>query len=172
MPAYLTEESLGNHLKKIFNADFIHDKPFIGKFRPDYRNDDLKLIVEFDGDRHYAMVNFILRDALKDKQEKELDYRVVRWPYFVQMTSEIAKIFLGVEYEVEQAYPHGFIDAKCVCPADFCMLGIEKFIDDVKKLSKDIQEDIIKSLESKIANARFGWQEVVPDGLMKIIRKS
>ena len=44
MSLYLTEESLGYHLKKIYNADFIHNKPFIGRFKPDYRNDDLKIL--------------------------------------------------------------------------------------------------------------------------------
>ena len=171
MPTYLTEDSLGDHLKKIYNVNFIHDRPFIGRFKPDFRNDNLKLIVEFDGDRHYTMAKFILRDALKDKQEEELGYKVVRWPYFVQMTSKTAKMLLGVDYDVKQEYPHGFVDAKCVCPADFCMLGIEKFIADMKKLSKGIQEDIIKSLETKIANARFGWQEIIPSGLIERIEK-
>ena len=138
MSLYLTEESLGYHLKKIYNADFIHNKPFIGRFKPDYRNDDLKLIIEFDGDRHYTSAMVILRDMLKDKQEEELGYKVVRWPYFIQMTNETAKLLLGVRYNSEQTYPYGFIDEKCICPAEFCSLGIEKFINDMKKLSKNI----------------------------------
>ena len=78
MTEYLTEDSLGKNLEQIFDTHFVHDKTFIGKFRPDYRNDDLKLIVEFDGWQHYTSAINILRDYKKDKLEQDAGYKVIR----------------------------------------------------------------------------------------------
>ena len=36
--------------------------------RPDYRNDELMLIVEFDGEKHYTDPNVIYRDEQKDDE--------------------------------------------------------------------------------------------------------
>ena len=54
---YLTERSLGGLLAKIFpNKEIIHNKKVPNtncNFRPDYRIEDEKLIIEFNGYRHY-----------------------------------------------------------------------------------------------------------------------
>ena len=72
---YLTEKRLGVILKQIFpNYQFIHDKQVPNsniKNRPDYRNDALKLIIEFDGHRHYSISKTILNDNLKDYTYKK-----------------------------------------------------------------------------------------------------
>ena len=171
MSLYLTEESLGIHLKKIYNVDFIHNKSFIGRFKPDYRNDDLKLIVEYDGDRHYTMAKVALRDAFKDTKERELGYQIVRWPYFVQISRESIKYFLNIDVEIEQIYQHGFIDEHCVLPADFCELGIKKFIDDFMKFPEVIKLNIISSLKHKIQVSKYGIYEVVPKAFIDIVDK-
>ena len=168
---FLTEQSLGVFLKDIFKTDFVHDKALVERFRPDYRNDELHLIVEFDGYAHYTSSTTILRDSVKDNEELKLGYKIVRWPYFVQMSSLSIKHFFGIDYSIEQTYDDGFIDSKCICPADFCELGIEKLVHEFKALPKRIQDSIVKSLERKIAKSKYGIYEIVPKSLNEEIFK-
>ena len=92
LPLYLTEQSLGILFKTLVpHLEFKHNKtvPNSGiKTRPDYRFEELKLIIEFDGNQHYQDVNVIFRDKEKDKIYTEMGYRIERIPYFIQMTEE------------------------------------------------------------------------------------
>lgn len=146
---YLTETTLGPTLKDLFNEDFIHNKKF-GNFRPDYRSDSLKLIVEFDGYRHYSSSSNIVKDYQKDREFKNLGYKIVRIPYFVQLDSKIIKLLFDLNKEINNVYPHGFIDSKALLPADFCELGVNRFEDDLNITFKVIKNDITSSLKDKI----------------------
>jgi len=141
------------HLLKLFQEVFgkenvEHNKQFLSyKFRPDILIESIKLIVEFDGYRHYTDASICLKDLEKDKIFKDEGYNVCRVPYFVQ----IRDLFLPVELEstnelyakLENAskdkpyydYLSGFIDDKVVLPANFCSLGIKKFKKDLVKHS-------------------------------------
>jgi len=146
---YLTEHNLGKFLLMNFNDGiWIHDKKFVGRSRPDYRNDKLKLIVEFNGHQHYTSSKRIVQDEIKLNEETKLGYKVVEIPYFVQLSTDVCKILFDVELKIEQKYPHGFIDDKCILPADFCELGIERFKSDIKKFAC-IKNEIVDSLKTK-----------------------
>lgn len=150
---YLTEKSLGVFLKQLYpKHQFINNKvvPKSGlKNRPDFRNEKLKLIVEFDGYRHYSFAKSILIDREKDKTYSQLGYKIVRIPYFVQLSTGIIKLLFDKKLKIGQNYPHGFIDRKAMLPADFCELGIERFKKDLIFFSI-IKDDIKLSLENKI----------------------
>lgn len=82
--------------------DWIHDKA-LGKAngktyrnRPDYRSETLKLIIEFDGMPHYTSPNNILRDDKNTKLYKNLGYKVVRIPYFIQLTNDAVKKLFNI----------------------------------------------------------------------------
>jgi len=65
---YLTEENLIIYLNKLFpkTNDWIRNKAFSGyKFRPDYRSDELKMCIEFNGPRHYTESRIINKDYEK-----------------------------------------------------------------------------------------------------------
>ena len=150
---YLTEENLIDYLAVIFpNVEWIHNKTFPGyKFRPDYRNDGLKIVVEFDGYQHYTQVKNIIKDQEKDIIYTETGYKIIRIPYFVQIeTRTIAGLF-DKTIERELSYPHGFIanNSTLVLPADFCELGVDRFISDLEKFHY-IKDDIVKSLKDKV----------------------
>lgn len=146
---YLTEDLLGNVLQKIIPRRWIHDKKFIGRTRPDFRNDVAKLIVEFDGSTHYTSAKRIVADKAKDSAEAQAGYKVVRIPYFVQLSAQTIKLLFSIDVKWEQTYQHGFIDKSCVLPADFCELGISKFKADLKRFSP-FKKEILESLERKI----------------------
>jgi hypothetical protein len=151
---YLTETKLGEYLKILYPKDeFIRNKCVPNsnsKYRPDYRNDNLKLIVEFDGYSHYTSSKTILSDIKKDRIFKSMGYNIIRIPYFIQISNGVTLYLFGkTSKKINQIYPHGFIDHKCIMPADFCELGLEKFKEDLENFFF-IKNDILKSLENKI----------------------
>lgn len=151
---YLDQNNLYDYLKIIFPDvnDWIIDKCLPGyRFRPDYRSEQLKLIVEFDGYRHYTVSKQVKADQQRNELYYSLGYKVVRIPMFVQLTTPIIKLLFDVDVQVEQVYPHGFISdaSTLILPADFCYIGIQRFIEDLTTF-KIIRQDIIDSLLVKI----------------------
>ncbi len=102
----LHRNGLDEYLKVIFpqTNDWIHDKtiddlPYGVKSRrrPDYRSKSLKLIVEFDGLQHYQDPDKIITDYETSKFYEELGYKVVRIPYFIQLTNKVVKQLFDVD---------------------------------------------------------------------------
>jgi len=150
--SYLTEEKLKYHLETIFNLEFIHNKQVPNsniKNRPDYRNDSIMLIVEFDGYLHYTQPKTIIADFKKDEVYSKMGYKIVRIPYFVQLSKQVINFLFNKDLNFIQEYQHGFIDKKCVLPAEFCSLGIIRYKQDLQKFDF-ISNDIKKSLVNKI----------------------
>ena len=152
---YLTEEKLGEFLKILYpDLEFIHDKimPNSGILnRPDYRNDELKLIVEYDGDKHYKDTKSIKNDLIKNKMYRDtLGYKIIRIPYFVQLSKESIKHYFDKEIDIEQIYPHGFISKNCILPADFSEWGTGIFINTFNSLPDNIKTEIKNSIYDKI----------------------
>lgn len=82
--------------------DWVHDKTIPGlkkKIRPDYRCEKLKLIVEFDGLPHYKNPDRILADEQNDIIYQHLGYKVVRIPYFIQLTNDVIEKLFGREVD-------------------------------------------------------------------------
>lgn len=153
---YLTEKSLGNYLQLLFNDTFIHNKVVPGsnsKCRPDYRNDVLMLIVEFNGYTHYNSTKQIIRDYNITQTYIDLGYTVVDIPYFVQMSKDVTHILFNkyaniLNYIEYSTYPHGFIDIKAMLPCDFNILGIERFKNDLKRfevISNEIKQSLMSN---------------------------
>jgi len=169
---YLTEKRLGEILKQIFpNHQFIHDKQVPNsniKNRPDYRNDTLKLIIEFDGHRHYSISKTILNDNLKDYTYKKMGYTVIRIPYFVQISKLTIFNLFNIKINFTQTYPHGFINIKAMLPADYCELGIKRFKNDIKTFHY-IKNEIISSLKNKIKKYK-NTKLVLPPSLYYLLQ--
>lgn len=83
--------------------DWIHDKGGVeldGKklgTRPDYGSESLKMIVEFDGLPHYTNPDVILKDIQNTQNYEKAGYRVVRIPYFIQLSKDAVKELFGVD---------------------------------------------------------------------------
>lgn len=145
MKNYLTEENLFEFIKD-FTNDWVRDKQFKPyRFRPDFISQKLKIVIEFDGFRHYQQASVILKDLEKDKILNDLGFKIFRVPYFIQLETKISEKLIGFSLNKELSYPHGFIDKHALKPCDFCELGIIKFLNDLEKF-KEIKEDILKSL--------------------------
>lgn len=127
-------------------------------------SDELKMIIEFDGYQHYSSSRTIFNDNRKQKIAKERGYATVRILYFVQLKKDAIRHFLGIDQDDYNIYPHGVIDKKCLLPADFCELGIDRFKREMNSLPVSIQRDVIGSLqvkEKELGDRRL----VLPPGL-------
>lgn len=170
---YLLEESLGDFLKSRFKYPVTSPRLNWdeGLFLPDFVIEDLKLIVEYDGPRHYTQSSTILRDGYKKEMYSKHGYKLINIPYFVQLDERVIRLLFGEyrEYmnsmEAYNSYPHGFISPKVLLPADFCSIGATRFVNQIDTTFSPIKEDIIKSLESKINNKRTR-HEVFPENML------
>ncbi|HOW50769.1 MAG TPA: hypothetical protein PLV42_01860 [bacterium] len=154
MAQHLTEENLAGYLPAIFpGAVFVHNRvvPETGtRLRPAYRCVEMRLVVEFDGPTHYTKPSVILKDDQYRRVFVEAGYEVVRIPYFVQLSTEVIARLFGTSRQFKQRYPHGFVGEKIVLPAEFCCLGVERFIADLDRFSF-LRDEILRSLEQKRA---------------------
>ena len=161
---YLTEEILGNYLYHIFDDYTIcHDRAVPEsneRFRLDFRIEELKLIVEFDGYQHFTNNKCIVQDRYKDGVLKGLGYTIIRIPYFIQFTEEVL-IKLFMKYvnsnfnfkEIESNYSHGFISKKCTLPAEFTELGYELFLDYIDYFN--VRNKVYDTLSEKLKENKY-----------------
>ena len=120
---YLTEKNLGDFLCEFLQGyEVIHNKKVpdsnIQK-RPDYRIEELGLIIEYDGDRHFKSSEVIKTDLLKEQVYKELGYTVIRIPYFLCLTSDVIYELFNEHVDIDtdklkdfNLSGHGFITEK------------------------------------------------------------
>ena len=172
---YLTEKRMGEIFENLLpNEAIIHDKAVPNstnkRRRPDYRFEERKLIVEFDGDSHYCQAKRIITDQEKDKDYSSIGYKVVRIPYFVQMNDCLLDHIFGKRHGLtfSQVYKHGFIDKKAILPADYCELGIAQFKKDLETFSA-FKSYIIQSLKNKIT-ALGNIDLVLPSSLHYLVK--
>lgn len=138
----LVRTGLNEYLKVIFpeieESDWIHDKKIDGcikNIRPDYRCDMLKLIIEFDGIPHYTKPSRILKDKENEEIYNNMGYKVVRIPYFIQLTNDAIKQLFG--RDVKEKMFNGIFPSIGVkgqnTPAYLCNEGLKRMAKDFKK---------------------------------------
>lgn len=157
---HLNETILGEYLKVIYpDYEIIHDKIIPNskcRFRPDYRIEELKLLVEFDGFSHFNSSATIVRDERKTAIFKSLGYKIINIPYFIQLDERMLLHYFGDagKNAIPSEYHHGFISKVALLPADFCNLGIKRFHMILSLLPLEIDEEIITTLHSLVDNGR------------------
>ena len=123
-------------------------------------------VVEFDGDAHYRNSLKIKTDREKDAIAKQLGYKTVRIPYWVQLTDETFLYYFGFQASIIQNFSHGFITTKFF-PASYCEMGIERFSIELNNLPLNVKNDVIFSLKYR-AN-EYDIDYVLPSNLKGII---
>lgn len=102
------EDYLAVIFPEIQASEWIHDKIIDGlgrRIRPDYRCERLKLIIEFDGLQHYQKPERIKADIENQKLYESCGYKVVRIPYFIQLSNDVVKQMFGRDVEEELFNP-------------------------------------------------------------------
>lgn len=128
---WCTELSLGNILKSLFpGKEIIHNKIWKesgSNIRPDYRIPELKIVVEYQGPRHYTEIATMNRDVYKKAVCIELGYKCIEFPYFVQPTIKVlCHLFgyLSTLKDYSNGFPHGFIHPSAIPLTDFSLNGL------------------------------------------------
>ena len=132
------EEYLSAIFPHVKADEWVHDKAIPGakkRVRPDYRCESLKLIVEFDGLPHYTNPDRILADDANDAFYASLGYKVVRIPYFIQLTNEAIETLFGVKVSepmFDTTIPSLGSKGRNT-PAYLCTAGIRRMAKDFRK---------------------------------------
>lgn len=145
----LHRTGLEEYLSVIFpkTHDWVHDKVIPDsnrRFRPDYRSEQEKLIIEFDGLQHYTSPDNISKDIEKTNFYKKLGYQVVRIPYFIQLTNKAIKQLFNKDIEEQmfnEAIPSLGIKGKNT-PAYLCGAGIARMKDEFSKFPEQLKVNV------------------------------
>lgn len=153
--------SLSFYLDNIFpGVEFIHDKvvpDFIvdGKkrlFRPDYYSPSLQLAIEFDGIPHYTSPIACIKDYERIELYKNNGIKLVRIPYFIPLTKEIADSLFSEykEYNSIELFPDKVpsLTDKGV-PSFLCITGVKRMAKEFKRYPDQYKYNIeyLKSVD-------------------------
>jgi hypothetical protein len=122
--------------------------------------------VEFDGGEHYRHALKIMADREKDELARNGGYRVVRVPYWVQLTTETLCYYFEIDAEIIQNFPHGFIATRFF-PASYCELGIARFKRELDALPLAVRNAVVTSLRHRAME--FVTEYVVPNALAHLL---
>ena len=64
----------------------------------DCYSDKMKIIWEYEGPDHYENVWKLKRDEERAEYFTNLGYKFLRWPYWLQLTKDVAKHYFGNDY--------------------------------------------------------------------------
>ena len=148
----LHRTGLEDYLKIIFpkTNDWIHDKALgevngkVFRSRPDYRSEELKIIIEFDGLQHYTKPDIIEKDFRLTEEYINLGYKVVRIPYFIQLTNKAVKTLFDIEVSEElfdEKIPSLGIQGLNT-PAYLCPAGVKRMAEEFKKFPEQYKTNI------------------------------
>ena len=157
---------LDEYLEIIYpDYKWIHDKA-LGvidgvnyRMKPDYRCEEHKIIVEFDGLVHYSSPEQIMRDYKNTEIYGRLGYKVIRIPYFIQLTNKNVEKLFGVKVYMD-LFPVGVpslnIEMKST-PAYLCIDGIKRMAEDFKEFPDDYEVNLnyLKSLDSSLSGVEY-----------------
>jgi len=168
--SYLTEAKLAAALKQLVGTAWVGGQATLPgsrrRFDMAIKDNGETVLVEYDGDEHYRDSLKIKADAHKDALAITHGMRLVRVPYWVQLTNQTARHYFGLEAEIEQSFPHGFITTK-LFPASFCEMGVERFRRELEALPAIIREAVITSLRARAEE--HGVEYVLPSVLRGLI---
>ena len=125
------------------------------KIKPDYVCEELKIIVEFDGESnqrkgHYSDAITCLKDENHTEIFEALGYKVIRIPFYIQLDRCTISYYFNIDYDGEPLhkmyFDHGFLHSNICFPSNFCQLGMERFVKELKSLPLNLSHEIIFTL--------------------------
>lgn len=145
---------LNDYLKAIFPNidDWVHDKLIPNatingkkvKTRPDYRSEELELIVEFDGVPHYQSPIVVREDVRKTNDYIRLGYKVVRVPFFIYLNKYAVKTLFGVDMN-EDLFKHKVSSISIkqgTTPMFFCPAGAKRMCEEFARFQDQLKVNI------------------------------
>lgn len=167
---YLTEDKLASVLQVLLGPRWLGRQSKSGKGKSTwdmaYVVDGVITAVEYDGDDHYCNTLKIKADREKTAFASANGIRLIRIPFWVQLTTSTLAHYFQMHADVVQTFPHGFITTKCF-PASFCELGVERFRGELAALPSAVRAAVIESLKDRVID--YGTEYVVPSSLLSLV---
>ncbi len=143
------------------------------KFRLDIYFPEDKIAFEYDGPDHYDKVANHERDLRKNQLCISEGIKLIRWPYYFQLTKDVARYLFPNHYTDNKYFQainivYGASDESQILapglhgskftPANFTSLGIKRFINDLSSAPISLQSQVIYSfhLYEKFIEAKHG----------------
>lgn len=166
----MTEKNLVEVLKIFFPSGnwevqkrFSYDPENKRKFyRVDAISEKQKIVWEYDGPNHYNDTWKLQRDIDRDTYFKDMGYTVKRWPYFYQLTKEVAKNIFDKEFSEEKyltaiklvygvdsenhILSPGWHTTKFT-PGSWIERGVERFLDRLEIMPESLKHQLAFSLQ-------------------------
>lgn len=145
--------SLIKYLKVIFPDvnDWVHNRSIkdgkgksLTKCIPDYHSPSLKLVIEFDGTLHYQKPDNLIRDINNTKVYENIGYKVVRIPYFIQLSKSAIFELFGIEVKdrmFDEQNPSFGVKWKNT-PAYMCFAGLRRMAMEFKRFPAQYQVNL------------------------------
>ena len=166
---YLTEEKLETILVEVFGT-VVRNKQFKPyRFRPDFRLDQEKIVVEFNGPNHFCDPNIISSDYHKKELIQSSGYQLIEIPYFVQLTREVTKFLFGIDGDYSFGFPHGFVNPKAETPSYFCIDGVIRYLKILKVFPNEVLEQCMESLDGTLGVPDYSEISVLLDELKEVL---
>ena len=149
-------------ISKIFlDSDNVSEHK-LNRFRLDIYFPSDRIAIEYDGPDHYDKVANHERDERKNALCKSEGITIMRWPYYFQLTRDVARYFFpnnysdkkyelaimavyGTNVESEILAP-GLHKSKFT-PANFTSKGIKRFISEIKDAPESLRSQVIHSFK-------------------------
>ena len=149
--------------QKRFRYDPSNKRKF---YQVDCCSETMRLIWEYEGPDHYENVWKLKRDDERRDFFEKLGYRFLRWPYYLQLTEDVARHFFAdsfsqSKYNEAIAKVYGVEEAKDVLspglhtskntPANFIPRGNRRFFQELNSLPSSVSAQVAESLRRYIA---------------------
>jgi len=162
-----------NFVSKLFLEKNNVSEHKLARFSLDIYFPEDQIAFEYDGPDHYDKVANHERDLRKNQLCLSEGIRLVRWPYYFQLTKDVARYLFPNHYtdnkyqeaisivygasEESQILAPGLHGSKFT-PANFTSLGIKRFINDLNSAPVSLRSQVIHSfhLYEKMIESKHG----------------
>lgn len=124
-----------------------------------------KIVFEYEGPAHYENVWKLKRDEEREEYFLKLGYTFLRWPYYCQLTKDVAKYFFKESYS-EKKYltainlVYGVNEEKYILspglhtskntPANFVSRGVKRYFDELNTFPPSLKAQVAECLRRYI----------------------
>jgi len=141
-----------------------------------------KIVFEYDGWHHYTDVFKMDRDQRKKNALLEQGFEVITFPYYLQLTKDLAKYYFERDFGVYSEHKYRQILEKIYktdqeknilapgwhttknTPANFIPKGIDKLLSEVSSMPLSTKSQLVHSLNLYIERSNGREDLIVPEG--------
>jgi len=174
--------------QKRYRYDPVNKRKF---YQTDCSSEKMKIIWEYEGPDHYGDVWKLKKDEERKRYFIDIGYKFLRWPYYLQLTKDVAKYFFENSY-TEERYQNAITQVYGVdreefilspglhssrrTPANYTANGVRRFMKELDEFPKSVKAQVAESLRRYIENVEdkylvIGEQDTFQDLLKTPITK-